>query len=303
MPTSRCDLRVLARRRTPGGLTMLLMAICGLLVLLGLIAVVRWGGVEIDGGSRLAAVDRPSPWAVVRRYLWSVALALVSGLGAGILVAGAGGRLAMRLLAVTAGPDARGRVTEADEVVGRITAGGTVSFVIFTALFFGAASGALYVLLRRWLPRGRMGGVTYGALLLVLAATRIDPLRAENPDFDLVGPGWLAFVVFALIVLVHGMLVAALAGRYSRNLPLLAGDRGSVVRNAPLFLLVLSPFVAVVVAAGGGLAVALSRLQPLVVRMRAHGTTVAGRLVLAALALVALPSFLSAVVDIMRGHP
>jgi len=37
---------------------------------------------------------------------------------AGILAAGAGGRLVMRLLAVTAGPDAQGRITEAEKLVG-----------------------------------------------------------------------------------------------------------------------------------------------------------------------------------------
>ena len=60
----------------------------------------------------------------MRRYLWYLTLAISSGVGAGILAAGAGGRLVMRLLAVTAGPDAQGRVTEAEQVIGRITVDG-----------------------------------------------------------------------------------------------------------------------------------------------------------------------------------
>ena len=65
-----------------------------------------------------------SPATVARRYIWYVTVASVSGLASGIPVAGAGGRLGMRLLAATAGDAAQGRMTEADEVVGRITIGG-----------------------------------------------------------------------------------------------------------------------------------------------------------------------------------
>jgi hypothetical protein len=128
----------------------------------------------------------------------------------------------MRLLAVTSGPDAQGQITEADQVVGRISLDGTLGFIVFTGLFFGAASGAAYLLLRRWLPGGRTGGLTFGVLLLVLAGSRLEPLRPGNPDFDLVGPGWVSVVAFAALALFHGMLVAALAGRLSRAVPLLA---------------------------------------------------------------------------------
>lgn len=78
-------------------------------------------------------------------------------------------------------------MTEADQVVGRISTEGTIGFLVFTAVFFGAATGALYMLLRRWLPPGRVSGLAFGTLLLVVAATRIDPLRADNPDFDIAG--------------------------------------------------------------------------------------------------------------------
>jgi hypothetical protein len=44
----------------------------------------------------------------------------------------------------------------------------------------------------RWLPAGWVGGLASGVLLLVVAGTRLEPLRRGNPDFDLVGPGWLS---------------------------------------------------------------------------------------------------------------
>lgn len=149
---------------------MVLMVGCGLLVLLGVVAVARWGGVKVKPPEAESSPDLPSAGLVGRRYLWYLTLAVVSGVGSGLLVAGPGGRLAMRLLAATAGDAAQGRKTEAEEIVGRISVGGTIGLVIFVALFFGLATGVLFLLIRRWLPGGRLGGLTYGALLLVLAA-------------------------------------------------------------------------------------------------------------------------------------
>lgn len=50
----------------------------------------------------------------LRRYVWFVALALGAGIASGVVMMGAAGRLAMRLLAVTAGAEAQGRITEAE---------------------------------------------------------------------------------------------------------------------------------------------------------------------------------------------
>src|SRR5215216_4373403 len=226
---------------------MAVIILCIALVLAGLVAVVRWGGLAVEPPST------PGP-------------------------DGAGGRLVMRLLAVTAGVDAQGQVTEAQEIVGRITVDGTIGFVVFTGLFFGPVSGAAYLVLRRWLPGGRAGGLAFGALLLVIAGTRLEPLRRSNPDFDLVGPGWVSVVAFTVLVVFHGALVAALAGRLSRAVPLLAARPGTIAVHAPLLLLVLpGPSVALVLV-------------------------VVGRVALAVAALVAFPGFASAIVDIL-GRP
>ena len=147
---------------------MWVIAGCILVVLVGLLAIVRWGSLAVQPPPTPAQddtvpADRPPMGLVVRRYLWYLTLAISAGVGAGILAAGAGGRLAMRLLAVTAGPDAQGRITEADQVVGRISLDGTLGFIVFTGLFFGAASGAAYLLVRRWLPGGRAGATSTAA--------------------------------------------------------------------------------------------------------------------------------------------
>ena len=174
-----------------------------------------WGGAPVRQPEFDDTAGSGSVALAARRYIWYLAVAVVSGVGAGLFAAGAGGRLVMRLLAATAGDAAQGRETEAEEIVGRISTGGTVNFIVFAALVFGLATGVLYLLIRRWLPGGRLGGLVYGALLLVVLATRLEPLRADNPDFDIVGPGWVAATAFGTLVVMHGMLVAALAARYS----------------------------------------------------------------------------------------
>jgi hypothetical protein len=284
---------------------MAVIILCIALVLVGLVAVVRWGGLAVEpppapGPDGAGPTDLPPVSLVVRRYLWYLAVALLSGAAAGILAAGAGGRLVMRLLAVTAGADVQGQVTEAQEIVGRITVDGTLGFVVFTGLFFGPVSGAAYLLLRRWLPAGRAGGLAFGALLLVVAGTRLEPLRRSNPDFDLVGPGWVSVVAFTLLVVFHGMLVAALAGRLSRAVPLLAARPGAIAVHAPLLLLVLpGPSVALVLIIVGVLVVLVSRIPSVVAAWHDRRLLVLGRVALVLMTLVALPGFTMAVVDIL----
>ncbi|MGH9278316.1 MAG: hypothetical protein ACRD12_09435, partial [Acidimicrobiales bacterium] len=223
---------------------------------------------------------------------------LIAGAGAGVLVAGGGGRLVMRLLAVTAGDSAQGQITEAEEVVGRITVGGTIGFIVFAGVFFGFASGAVYLLIHQWLPSGRLGGLLYGGLLWAVAATRMEPLRADNPDFFIVGPGWLSVLAFSTVVLLHGMLVVALASRLSRSLPLIAPKLRAILAYSPL--LILFPIVAAVLTLVGAVVVVVTRIPGVVRGWRAIARQrLAARLVLVGVVLVALPGFVSSLLDIV----
>jgi len=287
---------------------MWVILVCAALVLAGLAAVVGWGSLPVEpppAPARPAAdpTEPPPASLVVRRYLWYLAVAVASGAAAGILAAGAGGRLVMRLLAVTAGADAQGRITEAEEIVGRITVDGTIAFVVFTGVFLGLPSAVGYLLLSRWLPAGRAAGLAYGALLLVLAGTRLEPLRRGNPDFDLVGPGWLAVTAFTALVVFHGMLVAALAGRLSRAVPLLSARPGAIAIYVPLLLLVLpGAAVALVLVIVGVVVVLVSRIPSMVAVWRSRPVVPVGRVALAVAAVAAFPGFALAVVDIV-GRP
>jgi hypothetical protein len=190
--------------------------------------VIRWGSGPADRG----ALPRPG------RYL---AALLVAGPGAGVLAAGAGGRLIMRLLAVTS-PDAHGQITEAGEEIGDITAGGTAGFVVFTGVPAGVLTALLFVLAGSLLPRGRAGGVALGLLLLVLVGAQLEPLRADNFDFNLVGPDWLSLLSFTALACFQGMLTWALAGRLGLQ-PLRVRGRAAYVVAAVLVLVALPGFV------------------------------------------------------------
>jgi hypothetical protein len=281
----------------------ILMAVMGALLLIGVVVTLRWGGIayrpwdpeagnSTDSGATAPAVP-PSVRTTVLRYLRGVAIALVGGFWAGALVTGPAVRLIMRLLAVTAGDDAQGAITEADEVVGEIDLGGTIGLYIFGGLLPGIMSGAIYVLIRRWLPAGRLGGVVFGALHLVIAATRIDPLRPDNPDFDIVGPGWLSVTTFGLACLFHGMAVVAIANRYSSEMPPQVSSQAAWVRVlVPLglpALIVLFPPVAVVLLVGLALAIGITRIVPAVRAGQSRGALVGGRIAVVVAALVFLP--------------
>jgi hypothetical protein len=232
----------------------IVVLICVALVAIGMAMVVRWSVPALAA----SAGAEPVSW---RRWLsrWA-AVAIASGFVAGLLAAGAGGRLVMRLLAETSAGSA-GQVTEAEATIGEITAGGTLGFVLFGGIPFGVASGVLYLAVGPLLPRRWTAGLLFGLLLLVIGSTRLDPLRADNFDFNLLGPDWLAVAAFVTLVLFHGMLVVAVGRRLSRTW--------------------------------------LPSTAPPVPQERRNPALVGGRVATGAVALVALPGFVGALTDIL----
>jgi len=245
---------------------------CALLFALGLVFIARWSAMDLQppivarADERLDSAPGQTRGNGVPRPMWYGSLVFLAGLIAGVLGAGAGGRLIMRVLALTSPPSADGRTTEAQEVVGEITAGGTVALFIFGGAFTGVAAAALYVLLYRWLPSGRVRGLAFGALMLVAFGWWVEPLRGSNPDFDIVGPAWVTVVSFSGLVLVVGMLVAASVGRLSR-------------------------------------AVRLEVTTPPTKAWKSDRALVVGRVALAAAAIVCLPGFVLTVADILSRSP
>ncbi len=274
----------------------------GVLLVVGVGAALRWGDRPYVAwrptgrlGGREEPGDRPGVREPALQYLRGVAVAVVGGFWAGLLVTGPAVRLIMRLLAVTGGDDAQGRITEADEVVGAVTLDGTVGLLLFGGVLPGLVSGVLYLLLRRWLPTGRLAGVAFGALHLVVAATRLDPLRPDNPDFDLVGPGWLSVLTFAATAMLHGMAVVAFCNHVSERLPPPVGDRrarfpAALALVLPLVLLLPTVVILVPILVGLLATVALAQLEPVARVARSRHVLLGGRVLVVALVLALLPS-------------
>jgi hypothetical protein len=95
----------------------------------------------------------------------------------------------------------------------------------------------------------------------------------------------------------HGLLVAALAGRLSRAVPLLEASPGAIAAHAPLLLLAVLVPLGLLAAIVAVVAVGASRIPPVVAALRAPRLAVLGRVAVAGLVL--LPGFVSALVDIV----
>lgn len=268
---------------------------CALLLAAGITLAIRWG----DHPIREITPDVPRTIGSISRiFLRSVLVAVVSGVGAGVFVAGAGGRLVMRLLAATSSDAVQGRITEAEATVGSITVGGSLFLMFFAAIFFGGLTGVLYMALRRWLPTGQLGGLCLGLILLITLAPMIDPIRRDNIDFDLVGPGWLALIVFAALTLLQGFTVVAIAGRYSQNVPLIGKSWRNIAWYLPLVVFVPA-FPAVLGLAIVWLVVVISSKRASIAeRLRDRKTVLIGRVLLLLIVIVATPRFVTTVIDI-----
>ncbi len=281
---------------------MFLIAILIVLFLAGVLAIWRWGDLELQKPWEDDEVaDPPPPSQFFRRYLWYVTITVVAGITSGVIMLGIGGRLVMRLLAATSSDSVQGRVTEAEEIIGKITLDGTIGFIVFFGIFGGLVTGVAYMLVRRLFPKGRLGGFIFGAVLLIALASRFDPLRPDNVDFNLVSPDWLAVLAFSAIFFGHGMLLGSIAGRVGRLLPLITKDLRTIARYIPLLLLIPVFPLAVPLAVGALLGFGASRAEGITWYLASENFLLVGRLAISVLVALSAPSFVSGVAEILWG--
>lgn len=161
----------------------------------------------------MAAVGTPvGPSVFVRAVvLREAGLAAVAGGLAGILIGGIGSRVAMRISGAMSDPDMVGSARTANgNILGAVTAEGTLALVFFGGLLPGLLGGLIYVAARPWLrPLGRWGGLAYG--LVLLAAVGSSVLEPFNIDFRKFGSPQLNVALFALLFPLFGIAIALLA--------------------------------------------------------------------------------------------
>lgn len=244
--------------------------VCGVGVAVALGIVVRWGG--LDPSYR---AEEPGIASAVRR----LCVLEVSGLVAGLLVGGLGSRLMMRIMAATSGVAAQGQITQADEIVGRVTSDGTIGLLIFVGLGFGVIGAALFSVVGRFLPkRAWVAGAVFGVLLLGVFARR-DPLSPDNRDFTILSPVALAVAMIAVLFALYGMTVVSLSARLEHSYPRLEAKARSLVAYAPLVFLVLPPFT-LAIAAAVGIGAVVQRFPSLGAAWRSSAARVTGATVM-----------------------
>ncbi len=193
--------------------------------------------------------ERPAAGERLREATRRLSATLGAGFVGGLLVAGFGGRFFMRAVGATSNDAAQGRLTEAGEVVGKVTFGGTVFF-----LFLGAAVGVLgaagFAAVRAWLPvRSVAAGLVAAGIGSGLLARPTELLAPDSVDFVILGPVWFAVAFALFIVLVLGATTAVLADRWVRVWPAPALSIRGALGLLPLVpILLLGPGAVIVPA-------------------------------------------------------
>lgn len=189
---------------------------------------------------------------------------LIGAYLAGVLTVGAGGRLMMRVLAATSSDDVQGLRTEADEIIGEVSVGGSVFLIAVVGIGAAVVGLALFSLLRRWLPERSLAaglvGVAIGAGLLVRPAGL---LSSTNSDFTLIAPVALAVALCVATLVLFGAAFGVLVDRLAPRWPRPGWSAQGVVSVLPFAVLLLAPplFVAAVIGVLAG--TVASRLRSL----------------------------------------
>jgi len=171
-------------------------------------------------------VDRtvPSPQHEVLREITRGGLA---GLIVGVVLAGVGGRLVMRLAALLV-PSADGAFTENGNRIGDITLGGTLGIVVGLGLLFGAVAGSLWVIIRRWLPSSRAARLVVTIPIAVALGTP-GLIEARNRDFDILQHDPLVVASLVVLVALFGPALVLVDTWLDRRLPHPTPDDGRVI--------------------------------------------------------------------------
>jgi hypothetical protein len=155
---------------------------------------------------------------VLVSFLRAAGIGSLGGAIAGLVSGGIGGRVAMRIVAIVAGPDQVGLTTENGNRVGDITVGGTLGLVLFAGVFGGILGGLIYEAVRPWLAAlGRWRGLGFGLALLVAVGSVI--IDDGNVDFRRFGSPALNTSLFALLFILYGIVLVPIEERLRKIVP------------------------------------------------------------------------------------
>jgi MFS family permease len=144
----------------------------------------------------------------------------LSGLIAGVLVGGIGGRLFMRIAGAIASDIAQGRSTEAGFRVGEVTFGGSIGLIIFLGIFSGLFGAVFYVALFPWLSwAGRWRGLGFGVTMFAAASATSDLMNPDNIDFFILKNEPILVALMFTLVVGFGLVLDVSYRAIDRRLP------------------------------------------------------------------------------------
>jgi hypothetical protein len=188
----------------------------------------------------------------LERWMRRLSIGVSTGLVAGLVIGGVGGRLAMFVLRLTSSPSLHGVDTDDGFTIGVFSL--ATLFLLLVTAAVGVLAGLVYLVVRTWLPRrwrpwlfGAFGGLVGGALLI----------KPDGLDFRLLDPLPLAIAFFIAIPAVCGFAISASVERRFAE----AGDGNPtsatwMVGLLPLVLLLAtgpSGFALLAITVGAGL--------------------------------------------------
>lgn len=157
----------------------------------------------------------------MRRVTHESRSAMVAGLAgatAGVLVAGIGGRIAMRISMLIAEGNVEGRLTENGNRVGEFTVDGTLGLLIFGGLLTGLLGGIVWYAVRPSIRR--LGAFELpAAAVAALGLVGFQIINPENRDFVILEPAGRQVALFLLLVTLAGLATALFDRLYERILP------------------------------------------------------------------------------------
>jgi hypothetical protein len=146
-----------------------------------------------------------------------IAIGGLAGVIAGVLVAGVGGRLFMRVAAAI-DPSALGAITSNGNSIGVITLEGTLFFALFFGMLVGASVGVHWVVVAPWIPwTGVARALANGVIAAALGSIFV--VRSNEPDFQLLQPEAAILAMLIGLVAILGVAVALIDDVLERRSP------------------------------------------------------------------------------------
>ena len=149
----------------------------------------------------------------------------LAGLMTGILVAGIGGRVVMRLAALLV-PEATGLVTENGNRIGEITIEGTIALILLAGLFFGLSGAVVWIVVAPWIPLSSPGRALLAGPIAV-ALTGIALIDGFNHDFASLRYHPAVVALLLLLVALVGASMAWFDTWLETRLPRPGASRGA----------------------------------------------------------------------------